>query len=56
MPRSEPRSFGPEWYHPITFSRARIRIFLNEREEEAEGEGTVDFLEHGVHFFDISVI
>jgi hypothetical protein len=51
MPKSEPRSFGPEWYHPMTFSRA-IRQYA----KHAGQQGTVDFLEHRVHFFDICVI
>jgi hypothetical protein len=50
MERSDPRSLGPEWYHPMTFSRAVSQSFVN------KGEITIDFLEHAVHVFDVCMI
>jgi hypothetical protein len=32
MERSDPRSLGPEWYHPMTFSRAVSQCFVNKGE------------------------
>jgi len=48
MERSDPRSLGPEWYHPMTFSRAVV--------SSGSWGATVDFLEHGIHVVDVRVI